>query len=105
FKADSADGLVELALEIAHIVELHKLNSRHHRRERRAILFLVSSCERAKGAAMERVFESQDAPLGFFPFGAVDLRVGPSQLEGCLPGLRAAVCKKCPVHTGDFCER
>ena len=88
---DGADAVVELLLEIFHIVEFHKFNSRKKRRIHFAILSLSGSREGAIRSAMEGVFHGKDAPLRLQFSGRGFLGIGTSDLQRAFPGFGAAV--------------
>src|SRR5215471_3187451 len=63
-KADSADSVVKVALQIGNIVKFHELHAGKNGSKGRTILFLVRRGESAKGPAMESMLQRQDSHFG-----------------------------------------
>ena len=102
FEEDGADGVVKLGFEIGDVVEADEFDAGDERSKRKTIFFRGGDTDGAKGAAVERVLECQDAVLasrGAWRIGgsaAVEAR----ELESAFDGFGAAVGEKHAVHAG-----
>src|SRR5207248_573181 len=98
---DGADGIVELVLEIFHVIERDKLNSRQHRLVGLAVLRLSRGGERSVGAAMEGIFHGEYPPLGLRSFRKGLLGIGASDFERAFPRFGTAVRQEYAIETGN----
>ena len=93
-----ADGVVELCVEVGHIVEADEFGAGDERGERFAIFCGVRDRKRAEGAAVKRVFEREEARLQSAAAIGFRVRVGAGELQGAFDGLAAAVREKHAVE-------
>ena len=100
-ETNGANAAIKLALEIVNVVESDEPDSRHQRRERMPIFFLSSGGQRAKGAAVKRILQRQQTPLGFVAVAVLGAGKGAGHLERAFPGLGAAVAEESLVQAGD----
>src|SRR5215471_18996556 len=69
-----------------------------------AILCLPSSSERTEGAAVKRIVQRQDPPLGLVAIGILNAGKGTGELEGAFPGFGAAVAEEGAIEPRHFRE-
>ena len=104
FQTNGADAAIELALQIVDVVEANETDAGQQRRKGMAILRLSGGGQRSKGAAVEGIFESDNAPLGFVSVGIVDPREGTGQFQRAFPGLGAAIAEENFFQAGNLDE-
>ena len=94
----------ELGAQVGDVVEADELDAGHDGREGLAVLFFVGGGDGAHGAAVEAVFEGEEACADVRAFGAEEAGVGAGELERGLPGFGAAVAEEDAVEAADLGE-
>ena len=101
FQHHGADRVVEFALEVSDIVELHKFHARHQRSKRLAILFRIRNRNSAESSTMERILQSEDSSFFAGPAARrLGVRISSRQLQRSVHRFSAAVGKKHPIQAG-----
>jgi hypothetical protein len=102
FEENGTDGVVELGFEVGDIVEADEFDAGNERSEWQTIFFRGGDADSAKSAAVEGVFESQDAVFASRSTGRIggSAAIEASELESAFDRFGAAVREKHAVHTG-----
>src|SRR6266480_1092816 len=106
FQKDAAHGLVELRLEIGHIVETHELRAGNDGREGQPILFRGSDADGPERASVKRILQGQETVLfRCRPRSLVGLASKQArELHRAINGFRPAVREKDAIHPGPRCQ-
>ena len=71
FQADGAHAAIELPLQVVDVIEGDEPDAGQQRRKGMTILCLTGRGQRTKSAAVEGIFQSQNAPLRLVAIGVL----------------------------------
>ena len=97
-----AHAAIELPLQVVDVIEGDEPDAGQQRRKGMTILCLPGRGQRTKGAAVEGIFQSQNAPLRLVAVRVLSAGQGTGELERSFPGFGAAVAEKCLVQAGNL---
>ena len=100
FNDNGANLVMELGLQVFHLIALHKLKPRNQGSEGDPVSIVVGGGEASISPSVEGIVQRQNLVLAFTQ--PVLVGIAPGQLEGGFHGFGAAVAEECPLHSRDL---